>query len=199
MTANPNKMYDSSNLQSLNDDFLAARLAEVLPDGPPVAADASTLELDDQLTVARNAMMTSSDPALQEELNNLLQQRYPEGTTDPATTREAWRPDLPSGYTWDATLVAGFEDAAPGGQSLMHVAADALRSSSRWHDPNATIDALEARHGIDEAEALAEDATSYVKAYVSPKIQAALKAQGLFYHPELIRTAASFWRQSRRG
>jgi hypothetical protein len=183
----------------MNDDFLASRLAEVLPAGPPTVPDASTRELDDKLAALRTTMMTSSAPGLQEELNDLLRQRYPEEATEPARARDAWRPDLPIGFTWDDGAVAHFEETAPGAPTLMHVVADGLRSSTRWHDPSATIEALEARHGIDEAEALAEDATSYVKTYVSPKIQAALKAQGLFYNPELIHLAASFWRQSRRG
>lgn len=196
------KPFASPDLQ----DQLNALYREQYPeDGsvPPRAAAvsppaASTRDLDARLTALRTTMMTSSAPHLQEELNTLLQQRYPDDA-EPAMSRDAWRPDLPSGYTWDGAVVAEFEETAPGAPTLMHVAADALRSSTRWHDPSATIEALEARHGAEEAEALAEDATSYVKAHVSPKIQAALKAQGLFYNPELIHLAASFWRQSRRG
>jgi len=43
--------------------------------------------------------------------------------------------------------VAGFEDTAPGGQMLMHVAADALRSSPRWPDVGEALASLASRHG----------------------------------------------------
>lgn len=195
-TVDPDKVYDSSNLQAMNDDFLAARLAEVLPDGPPPAPDVSTRELDDKLTALRDQMTTSSSPALQEELNGLLRQRWPEGSSvDPFTSREAWRPNLPPGHTWDVKLVAGFEDTAPGGQSLMHVAADALRSSSRWRDAGESLASLASRYGDQEAEALLEDALSYAKAHVPDAALADLKRRGILYAPELIRSAALFWRQ----
>ena len=192
----PNKVYSSDNLQDLNDDFLAERLAELFPDGPPAPPDVSTRELDDKLTALRDQMMTSSSPALQDELNTLLQQRYPEGSSvDPFTSRDAWRPNLPPGHTWDAKLVAGFEDTAPGGQSLMHVAADALRSSSRWPEVGESLASLASRYGDEEAEALLDDALAYAKAHVPEAALADLKRRGILYSPELIRTAALFWRQ----
>jgi hypothetical protein len=130
---------------------------------------------------------------LQASLEALLQMQYQDET--PATmTREAWRPDLPPGYVWDAQVVAGFEDTAPGGQTLMHVVADTLRSSTRRLDVGESWSALAQQHGEDEADALLRDADAYARAYLPARTYADLKQRKLI-NPELIYRAALFWRQ----
>jgi hypothetical protein len=112
-----------------------------------------------------------------------------------AGTRESLRPGLPEGFEWDRSVVGDFEERAPAAFVLEYTVADLLQSPERWHDPDATIDALISRWGDAEAVALAQDATSYFHKFGNRRIAADLKAQGLFYHPRLIRDAAIAWRQ----
>lgn len=56
MPIDSTKVYGSSNLQELNDDLLAERLAEVFP-GPPAAPEASTRELNDRMTAIRDQIL----------------------------------------------------------------------------------------------------------------------------------------------
>ena len=155
-----------------------------------------TREIRDEMM--KNNMGSPQMAALQAQLDGLLQQRYPEGTTDPATTREAWRPDLPPGVTWDAAVVAPLEEAAPGAPTLMHVVADTLRSSMRRLDVGESWSALAQQHGEEAADALLADALAYAKAHLPERALADLKQRKLI-SPDLIYRAALFWREARRG
>lgn len=170
--------------------------ADPPPQLPAVEYARRTRELRDEML--KTNMGSPRMAELQEELDGLYQQRYPEGTpTGPIMTRESARPMLPPGVTWDASLTSAFETTAPSPYILMHTAAEAIRSGERWDDPQATIVALEGRWGADEAEALAADATSYLRAFGTKRIEADLKARGLLYSPRLIRDAALIWRRHR--
>jgi hypothetical protein len=212
MSVDPDKVYSSDNLQDLNDDFLSARLGELFPDGPPAPpapSPSSDSTRDSQLPAVEYARRTreihdemmktnmgSPQMAeLQAELDALLQERHPETSSDdPAMTREAWRPDLPPGITWDPAVAGPLEDAAPGAPMLMHVVADTLRSSARRLDVGESWSALAQQHGEDEADALLRDADAYARAYLPTRTYADLKERKLI-SPELIYRAAMFWRQ----
>jgi hypothetical protein len=181
MTVDPNKVYDSSNLQELNDDFLAERLAEVFPDGLPVAADvAAHDEFARRQSEIHTEMMatTLGSPrmkALEANLESLLKQRYPEPTPAASKPAASTRAQPADAAQQPQAIYAELEKVNPGSPRAKELQANLERVLQRLH-PEDPPPSEPASADVDESALAASSETVRYAADTPPAVQRAFSA-----------------------